>query len=206
MKTGHKVTAAVGLVGVVCLVMAAAPDGATLGPAPGLGGAQYELLVESIFAEGCMGSGSSGDPIGCMCPLFLASEFEGTFTMTVNPRVPPGHQTFDVAVEDWLVAFGDEEVEIMGQGLYDRWTELDGSHWQRMTLDLDLYDEDVHFDSGAVPNPTPGGEVPKAIHIDLDNDAECYGFIMAIDAARLLLTAGQAKEGLAAQSASQLSM
>ncbi len=198
MKTGHKVTAAVGLVGLVCLVMAAAPDGATLGPASGLNRAQYQLLVESVFVEGCMGGG----PIGCMCPLFLASEFEGSFTMTLNPRVPPGHQTFDVSVEDWLVAFGDEEVQITGEGFYDRWNELDGSSWQRMTLDLELYDEDVHFDSGAVPNPTPGGEIPKAIHIDLDNDAECYGFIMALDAARLLLTAGQAKEDLAADSVS----
>ncbi len=198
MKMGRKVTAAVGLVGLVFLVMAAARGGAPLGPPAGLDGAHYELLAESEFVEGCMGGG----PIGCMCPLFLASEFAGSFTMTLNPRVPPGHQTFDVAVGDWLVAFGDEEVDITGQGLYDRWTELDGSSWQRMTLDLDLYDEDVHFDSGAVPNPTPGGEIPEAIHIDLDNDAECYGFVIILDAARVLLTAGQAKEDLASDSAS----
>ncbi len=194
MKMGRKVTAAVGLVGLVCLVTAAAPGGARLGPQAGLDGAHYELLVESEFVEGCMGGGS----IGCMCPLFLASEFAGSFTMTVNPQVPPGHQTFDLAVADWLVAFGDEQVEITGQGFYDRWTELDGSSWQRMTLDLDLYDADVHFDSGAVPNPTPGGEIPEAIHIDLDNNAECYGFIMALDAARVLPSPGRAMEDSAA--------
>ena len=71
----------------------------TVSESPAMEGAVYNLLGDSIFAEGCKGGG----PHGCMCPLRAASSFVGGFTLIPNPRAPLGHHAYDLTVQDWIV-------------------------------------------------------------------------------------------------------
>ena len=184
MKTTQKVCATVGLVTLACLLIAAGPELATIERAPLVQDASYVLTADSVFAQGCAGSpGKFG--FGCMCPIWMADEFTGTFTMTPEWHTPPGMQAFYVTVEDWIVNFGGEDIEITGEGYYTRWSELDGSLWQSMTLDVYIYGELVHFTSGVVENPSPGGAPPAEIQISLDNDPICFGYWITIDAEHL---------------------
>ncbi|MHC4090311.1 MAG: hypothetical protein ACYSVY_08540 [Planctomycetota bacterium] len=189
MRITQGVSAAIGLVSLACLGMAAAPDQTAVSNVPGFDGARYALFVDSIFAQGCMGSG--GGHHGCMCPLQPALEFTGGFTLTPNPRVPPGHRAYDVTVEDWLVTFDEEPMEITGDGYYDTWTDLQGDRWQSMTLDLYIYDEGVHLFSGVVEGAVPEGEFPEEIHISLESDTVCFGYVILLEAERVPVVAAQ---------------
>ncbi len=53
-----------------------------------------------------------------------------------------------------------------------------------MNLGVYIYGNLVHFTSGAVENPTPGGAPPAQIQISLDNDPTCFGYWITIDAER----------------------
>jgi hypothetical protein len=184
MRTTQQVGAAVGLVTLACLITAAGPELATVEPVPLVQDASYALTADSVFAQGCAGSpGTFG--YGCMCPIRMADEFTGTFTMTPEWHTPPGMQAFYVTVEDWIVNFGGEDIEITGEGYYARWSELDGSLWQSMTLDVSIYGNPIQLSSGVVENPTPGGAPPAEIQISLDNDPVCYGYWITIDAEHL---------------------
>jgi hypothetical protein len=182
MRTRQQVGITVGLVTLTCLMMAAGPELRTVERTPLLEDASYVLTANSVFAQGCTGSGGKFG-FGCMCPIWMADAFTGTFTMTPEWHTPPGMQAFYVTVEDWIVNFGGEDIEITGEGYYARWSELDGSRWQSMSLDVYLYGDLVHFTSGAVENPTPGGAPPSQIQISLDNDPICSGYWITIDAA-----------------------
>jgi len=90
-----------------------------------------------------------------------------------------------VTIEDWVATLGydDEPTEITGQGTYHRWTWTDGTSWQIMTLDLYIYDEEVHFSSGVVEDPKlPGGGVYPGIEISLASDTECWGYWLTLEA------------------------
>ena len=143
--------------------------------APVMGSASYNLLIDSMFAEGCMGGG-----FGCMCPLQAASAFTGDLTMTSDPRTPPGHHAYNVAIQDWVVVFDDREVQISGTGRYDLWTDLSGESWQSMTLDLLMDGDSVHFSSGVLDGQVPDGAFPENINISLDDNAACYGFVVTL--------------------------
>ncbi len=186
MKTRQQVGISVGLVTLTCLMMAAGPELSPVERAPLVADATYVLTANSVFAQGCTGGGGGKIAPSCMCPIWMADEFTGTFTMTPEWRTPPGMQAFDVTVEDWIVNFGGEDIEITGEGYYARWSELDGSLWQSMSLDVYIYGDLVHFTSGAVENPTPGGAPPAQIKISLDNDPTCFGYWITIDAAHVL--------------------
>jgi hypothetical protein len=191
MNTTQKLSVAVGLVGLACLGVAAGPfadkDASTISEADSvatkLDQATYVLLVDSIFARGCVGS--AGGWYGCMCPMLFASEYAGTFTLTPDYQTPPGHRAYDVAIEDWLVAFGEETFDITGEGYYDTWTDLEGNRWKTMTLDLCIYDEVITFFSGLLQGQPFAGSFPETISINLDNDAECWGYMTVLEAERL---------------------
>ncbi len=192
MRTRQQVGISVGLVGLAFLVMASGPEicsvtpaetaKATISSATAVRGADYGLLAESIFSQGCMGS--QAGRYGCMCPMLFAPEFEGSFTLTPNWHAPQGHRLYDVTVQGWLVTF-DEEMVVAGTGHYDRWTDLQGNRWQSMTLVLDIYDEEVVLYSGAVEDALPVGEYPTDINIGLESDTDCFGYLIVLDAERL---------------------
>ncbi len=183
MKTRLKTIAVVGLMGVACLAVAADQDPVAIAEAPGWEDVTYAVLPESLFASGCTGSGGGWPPCP-LCPMLMATEFTGTIALTPHIHVPPGHKTYDVTIEDWLVTFGydDEPTEITGEGTYDRWTWTDGSSWQSMTLDLYIYDEEVHFFSGVVEDPNPPGGTYPDIQISLESDTECWGYWLTLEA------------------------
>ncbi|MCK4659072.1 MAG: hypothetical protein KAV82_06075 [Phycisphaerae bacterium] len=191
MRMRQKVSATVGLIGFACLGVAAPPDVATGSStvadtgskARGMEETSYTLCVDSIFAQGCMGS--VGMHYGCMCPMRGASEFTGSLTLTPTHHVPPGHQAFDVTVQDWLVTFDGEEMEITGDGYYDKWSAPDGSRWHILTLDLYIHDEEAHLSSGLVENPPPGDAFPSEINIDLESEPACFGYWIVLEAKRL---------------------
>ncbi len=126
--------------------------------------------------------GSNGQQYGCMCPLIAATEFGGDFTMTPNHHTPPGHTAFDITINEWTVAFGEDLLLISGEGYYDRWTDLQGDAWHAMTLTLLIDGEEEVFTSGTLPHTAPQTLYPQAISIALDNDADCYGYVIYIDA------------------------
>jgi hypothetical protein len=142
----------------------------------------YALLGDSVFSQGCMGS-QAGEH-GCMCPMLVASEFTGSFTLTRSHHAPPGHQAYDVTVQDWLFTFYGKENEVTGTGYYDRWTDLQGNRWHAMTLDLNICDEEVQLLSGLLEDPDPGYESPAEINIALESDTECFGYLIILDAER----------------------
>ncbi|HVP11021.1 MAG TPA: hypothetical protein VMV94_07520 [Phycisphaerae bacterium] len=190
MSKQAKAGLAVGLITLACLGMGPPARTGIIGQpvpievvavskVPVMESEDYNLLSDSMFAEGCMGGG-----FGCMCPLEAASAFTGGLALTTIPRTPPGHHAYDVAVQDWLVIFDGVETQISGSGRYDCWTELSGASWQSMTLDLVIDGDCVHFSSGVLEDPAPSGTFPDEISISLDNDAECFGFIIALVAQR----------------------
>lgn len=140
----------------------------------------YELLGSSVFAEGCMGGG----PHGCMCPMLMAAEFTGNFTLTLDHQTLPGHHASFVNLQDWIVRFdeNDDPTPIAGGGYLDRWTEQDGSTWKRLTLDLFFDGEAVYFDSGIIEDTNPSYAFPTE-PITLDNNATCYGYMIFLEAA-----------------------
>ncbi len=171
---------AIGLVSLACLGMVTIPDVRTASQAQLMDDVEYVLGGDSLFAQGCMGD--QGEHYSCMCPMVPAAEFVGGLTFTPNVFTPPGHQAFDVVVEDWVFTADGEETEVTGSGYYDRWTDLQGDRWQSMTLDLDVYGEDVHFYSGICDNTTPSGAPPEEIYISLISDTYCRGYWILIDA------------------------
>lgn len=177
------VTFTAGLLSLAPVLLAATPESVDVAGSTQLPGANYALTDDSIFAQGCMGSEEGH--LGCMCPLLAALNFSGCMTLTPQPYVPQGHNAYEVNIQDWLFIFDDGEFEITGQGYYDRWTELDGSSWQLMTLDLSIYDELVQVSSGIVEDSTPGGAFPTVIDLVLESDTDCFGYVIALAAKRV---------------------
>jgi len=180
MAMKRRSIAAIGLVSLACLGMVTIPDVRTASKAQLLDDVEYVLGGDSLFAQGCMGS--QPGHYDCMCPMMPADEFAGGLIFTPRIHTPPGHQTFDVVVEDWVFIFDGEETEVTGSGLYDRWTDLEGDRWQSMTLDLDVYGEEVHFYSGVREDTTSSGAPPAEIYISLLSDTYCFGYWILIDA------------------------
>lgn len=186
MRTVQRVIVTCGLLGVVCVLLAAAPDGTSARKVKGPEQSTYVLVGDSLFSRGCMGGGWHG----CMCPQIMATKYTGTFSLTPDWHTPPGASAFDVTVEDWVVLFDDEDIEITGYGRYNKWTETDGSSWHLMTLDLYIYDEVVYFDSGVQEDPHPGGGFPEEINIALQTDQEaCFGYVTYLEAVHPSLAA-----------------
>ena len=187
MRTRQMGGVAVGLAGLVCLGAMAGPEPAAIDKTPVWEDVTYTVLPlpESMFASGCTGSGGLWPPCP-LCPMLMATEFTGTLTLTPHIRVPLGHRVYDVTIEDWLVTLpylGDEPTEVTGEGTYDRWTWIDGSSWQIMTLDLYIDGEEVHLFSGVVEDPhLPGGGTYPDIQISLGSDTECWGYWLYLDA------------------------
>ncbi len=187
MNARLKATVAIGLMGAVCLSAVAGADLTVICKAPRCEDVTYTVLPlpESMFASGCTGSGGGWPPCP-LCPILMATEFTGTLTLTPHIRVPLGHRVYDVTIEDWLVALpylGDEPTEVTGEGTYDRWTWIDGSSWQSMTLDLYIDGEEVYLFSGVVEDPhLPGGGPYPDIEISLESDTECWGYWLDLDA------------------------
>ncbi len=193
MKMTQKLIAVAGLIGVACLAVAAPPDGPVVSrvvvgdeaaaPSPRDCGTSYVLQGESSYSQGCMGSLGGKLGYGCMCPMALAEEFTGSFTLTFNWHTPPGHWGYDVTVEDWLAILSGDEIEVTGDGYLDRWSDTEGNHWQAMTLDVYINGEEVQLFSGLVEDPAPGDLIPENISIFLSSEPACFGYGVFIDAA-----------------------
>ena len=181
MTNQQRIGIAIGLACVVWLG-ATSPDTTPARAVPAWTGVTYWLDADSLFAEGCLGSG--GPHGGCMCPLEMASDFRGRFTMTLNPRTPPGHTAFNITIINWVFVFDGVQYPITGTGYYDTWTDLYGNNWKSMTLDAVIYGEDVHFFSGVIADPAPTDGYPDNVEISLVSDTECFGYVINIDAAR----------------------
>jgi len=200
MRMTQKLIAVAGLIGVACLAVAAPPEEAPVSRAvpvgdavplaPRGGGTSYELLVDSMYAQGCMGSLGGKLGYGCMCPIYMAEKFAGSFTLTPNWHTPPGHRAYDVTVEDWFVLFDGEEIEVVGDGFYDRWTDMEGDHWHAMMLDVFIDGEEVHLSSGLVEDPTPWVAIPSSISISLSSEPACFGYWFILDADRMRRKSG----------------
>ena len=177
MKATMKLMAVVVLLGLVGTTAAAETASAFKQQS-----ATYILLADSSYAEGCTGSGW---PYGCMCPIQLASDFSGAFTLTPEVHVPQGHHGFQVDLKGWTAEFGDDVVEITGSGYYDIWTELDGTRWHALTLDMVIDGEEVQLLSGALEYAGTTSGFPLTIEVGLDSDTECWGYWIMIDARRV---------------------
>jgi len=181
MATKRKTVVAIGLVSLACLGMVTIPDVRTASPALFIDDVEYILGGDSSCSQGCRGS-EDFDHYGCMCPVSWGEAFVGGLTLTPHIHTPPGYQIFDVVVEDWVFTFGGDETEVTGSGLYQKWTDLEGNHWQSMTLDLDIYGQELPFSSGVLEDTTPSGAPPEEIHIGVASDTYCYGYWFLIDA------------------------
>lgn len=185
MRTSLKALAVAGLMAVVSAAMAEGPELAAKQAAPRLPDVTYTILPESFGADGCA-TGTGLWPPCPKCPILFGPEFTGTITLTPHVRVMPGHRTYDVTIEDWMVTFGydDEPAEVTGQGTFDRWTWTDGTTWQIMTLDLEVYGETVHFSSGVVEDPhLAGSGTNPDIEISLASvDTGCWGYWFFLEA------------------------
>jgi hypothetical protein len=179
----------VALVGLTGLVTAAVRDAKPQPDTAGFEEADYVLLADSIFAQGCLGSG--GGHYGCMCPMIAALEFTGGFTLTPDVHTPPGHKAYDISFDPWLAVFDDNEVEITGDGYYHRWTDNQCRAWHAMTLDLIIDGMAVHCFSGVEENAAPGSAFPDTIEISLDSDTVCFGYLIVIEAERVQVTASE---------------
>ena len=182
MRKPVGVCVALSLVALPFVCGAAVPKPGAVDVEPARNAAVYWLDAGSVFAEGCLGS--DGGMHGCMCPLTAAEDFRGRFELTLNPHTPPGHRAYDVVVLNWVVTMDGEEFEVTGTGYYDTWTDLHGDTWTSMTLDLLIYDEEVHFSSGAVAGGEPSASYPQSVQISLESDTDCFGYLIVIDGPR----------------------
>lgn len=102
---------------------------------------RYALSAKSEYEEGCF------DP--CMCPILLASDLEGAFSL--EALEPQGtwevHAVQDVAWD--VIFFGELFRRAVGDGTY----RVDTAHGlQQMVLELRVNaGEPLRFDSGVVP-------------------------------------------------------
>jgi hypothetical protein len=133
----------------------------------------YALVEGSAYVEGCFGNGEAGDPPACLCPLTLASSFEGPFSLTPALSEDPDFDVFTVAGVAWTVGMGDESFTITGDGEF-RIGSVEGVPLQEMTLDLNFDGaRTIAFHSGLVPVPE-GVEFPViSVAVNM-NDYQCY--------------------------------
>lgn len=131
----------------------------------------YKLSGNAAYAEGCFE--------GCACPISLASNFRGTFTL----RPTGGSGTaFTYAVDDvnWWADRGGE-IRITGSGRYTRISGFAG--WlHRLELQLSINGAaPVRFDSGLVNG---GGDFPRITDIVISmNGLYCYDIAITVNAA-----------------------
>ncbi|MHC4947362.1 MAG: hypothetical protein ACYTG1_03760 [Planctomycetota bacterium] len=130
----------------------------------------YTLGGDSSYAQGCFGGPEPWQ--NCLCPIFLALDFRGTFGLTAAPSGDPDVRRFDVSNVSWTVSLSGE-IEITGSGVYEITTTPDGPV-QRLTLDL-LFDGQgpTPFDSGIVPGGDDGS--PPVIDVPISDGLFCPG-------------------------------
>ena len=141
-------------------------------PSQGPPAVLYSLGEGSAYVEGCFGGGEGGEP-ACLCPLSLASTFEGPFSLTPAPSDDPNFEVFIVEGVAWTVGMGDESFTITGSGEY-RIGTAKGQTVQEMVLDLSFdAGPEVAFHSGLVPVPDEIEFPAIAVAVNM-NDYQCY--------------------------------
>lgn len=137
----------------------------------------YALGEGSAYVEGCFGEGR----IACLCPLMMASVFEGQFGLTAAPSEDPDFQAFTVSGLELSVGLSDEQLTITGGGEY-RVGTAEGEPVQEMILDLSFDGGPaVVFDSGLVAVPD-GVEFPMIDVAVNMNDHQCYDIEISVQA------------------------
>ncbi len=136
---------------------------------------KYVLGPDAQYLQGCFAP--------CMCPIRLASRFDGSFGLTRLPGGDPGFQVFRVTGLTWLVTLGTHEYDLTGSGFYLRGEEA-GEHIHQLILDLTFsYAPDVEairFDSGLVAGGDPDSYPPM---IDISINAyglRCYDTLIDV--------------------------
>jgi hypothetical protein len=134
----------------------------------------YTLSPESTYIWGCFGL--------CKCPIFLASEFGGTFGLEPMPSDDLDFSVFAVTDVDWDLTFRGQEIPISGSGTYEVGT-IDGEPFHQLVLDLQFGDDPEApiqtFDSGLVP----GGESGEFPDIDIsinEYDLQCLDTLIHV--------------------------
>lgn len=150
-----------------CLQLAAAPALLALA-APAQ--VSYELESDSSYTQGCYPP--------CLCPIFLAESFSGTFDLEFVNATADGFAHYALTNIDWSVRVGSNTLSIVGAGTYS----LGGQFALLQRLELDLATDGgelEHFDSGLLP---ASGAFPE-IDISLSmNDMFCFDKVLDLSA------------------------